>query len=198
MVRKVSVNPGRFSTASILQNLFKEEIAQSGVLAQVSGVRTGLASVAPVEPQPGESDPCGISEGARALGLPQPTLAVSPQERSTTETEASLIGTNTRLGAVEVPTAVTQAGNGVMGTKSLLEVVAENPKSSFFSAPARTGKGVTIAACIRMVQKRVKAGTLSNVIFWAMTPKQDPQGKRKKTIGKLCYVARPAARTVSI
>jgi len=137
------------------------------VLAQVSGVRTGLAAVAPVEAQPGERD--------SALGLPQATLAVSPKEHGTTETEASLIGMDTRLGAVEVPTAITQAENGVMGTKSLLEVVAENPKSSFFSAPARTGKGVTIAACIRMVQKRVKAGTLSNVIFWAMTPKQDPQ-----------------------
>ena len=88
MVRKVSVNPGRFSTASILQNLFKEEIAQSGVLAQVSGVRTGLAAVAPVEAQPGEKD--------SALGLPRTTLAVSPQEHGTTETEASLIGMNTR------------------------------------------------------------------------------------------------------
>jgi hypothetical protein len=60
-------------------------------------------------------------------------------------------------------------------TKSLLDVVAENPKSSFFSAPARTGKGITITACIRLVQARVKAGTLSKVTFWAMTPKQDPK-----------------------
>jgi hypothetical protein len=67
------------------------------------------------------------------------------------------------------------ASNGTaIVTKSLLDVVAENPKSSFFSAPARTGKGITITACIRLVQARVKAGTLSKVTIWAMTPKQDP------------------------
>lgn len=158
VVRKVSANPGRFSTASILQSLFKEEIAQSGVLAQVSGVKTGLAAVAPPETQPSN----------RAIGLPQ---ASTPNE--TEAPTASTIGTSTRLNAVEVPAA--QIANGAIGTKSLLDVVAENPKSSFFSAPARTGKGVTLAACIRMVQNRVKAGTLSKVTFWAMTPKQDPQ-----------------------
>ena len=166
VVRKVSVNPGRFSTASILQNLFKEEIAQSGVLAQVSGVRTGLASVAPVETQP--SAPGGISEGARSMGLPQVI--------STAAAAAPIIGTNTRLGAVEVPTAAPENGAApVVGTKSLLLTIKEDPKSSFFAAPARTGKGVVIAAAIRIVQKRVVEGTLTKVAFWAITPKQDPQ-----------------------
>jgi len=147
VIKRVSVNPGRFSSASILQKLFKDELEQSGILAQVSGVKTGLASVAETQ----------VREGDRLMVLP----------------ESQTIGMNTQLGAI--PAAVVQQENTVTGHKSLLDVVAENPKSSFFSAPARTGKGVTIAACIRMVQNRVKAGTLSKVIFWAITPKQDPQ-----------------------
>jgi hypothetical protein len=71
--------------------------------------------------------------------------------------------------------AATAINNTPADSKNLLEVVAENPKSSFFSAPARTGKGVTIAGCIRMVQSRVKAGQLQDVTFWAITPKQDPK-----------------------
>lgn len=74
-----------------------------------------------------------------------------------------------------IPTAEPPAEPAPVGNKSLLDLVAENPKSSFFSAPARTGKGVTIAACIRMVQNRAKAGKLQGVTFWAMTPKQDPK-----------------------
>jgi len=165
VVRKVSVNPGRFSTASILQNLFKEEIAQSGVLAQVSGVRTGLAAVAPVETQPSQS--CSISQGSRSMGLPQAI--------GTTEAETPIIGANTRLGAVEVPAAAALEKDAplVVGTKSLLLTLKEDPKSSFFAAPARTGKGVVIAAAIRIVQKRVVEGTLTHVAFWAITPKQD-------------------------
>jgi hypothetical protein len=71
--------------------------------------------------------------------------------------------------------AATVINNAPTDARNLLEVVAENPKSSFFSAPARTGKGVTIAGCIRMVQNRAKVGKLKGVTFWAMTPKQDPK-----------------------
>jgi hypothetical protein len=81
-------------------------------------------------------------------------------------------GTQSPVGVIQ--NAPIASGTAIV-TKSLLDVVAENPKSSFFSAPARTGKGITITACIRLVQARVKAGTLSKVTFWAMTPKQDPQ-----------------------
>lgn len=95
----------------------------------------------------------------------------------------TVIGNDTKLGAIEVPVAVAatvvpvqpQVSAATVAHKSLLTAVAENPKSSFFAAPARTGKGITIAACIRMTQRRVKAGTLSSVKFWAMTPKQDPK-----------------------
>jgi hypothetical protein len=82
------------------------------------------------------------------------------------------VATQPPLGVIQ--DAPIASGTAIV-TKSLLDVVAENPKSSFFSAPARTGKGITITACIRLVQARVKAGTLSKVTFWAMTPKQDPK-----------------------
>lgn len=170
VVRKVSVNPGRFSTASILERLFTEEIKQSGVLATVSGVKTGLAAVVPPKAQP--TDLGGLSIGTRPLGLPQ------TPGNSRVEAENSILGASPPSEAVAVPdqpVRTVETSNGAIGMKSLLEVVAENPKSSFFSAPTRTGKGVTIAACIRMVQARVKAGTLTNVTFWALTPKQDPK-----------------------
>jgi hypothetical protein len=76
---------------------------------------------------------------------------------------------------VSMEPATTAVNHVPSDNRNLLELVAENPKSSFFSAPARTGKGVTIAGCIRMVQNRVKAGNLQGVTFWAMTPKQDPK-----------------------
>jgi hypothetical protein len=90
-----------------------------------------------------------------------------------TTIESEIAETQSRVKVIQPP-AVEPNGT-TLTTKSLLDVIAENPKSSFFSAPARTGKGVTIAACIRLVQARVKAGTLSKVTFWAMTPKQDPK-----------------------
>jgi hypothetical protein len=106
------------------------------------------------------------------------TVAAAPAD-------GAVIGNDTKLGAIAVPAAAVQAEGGAVavaipapvttGYKSLLTAVAENPKSSFFAAPARTGKGITIAACIRMTQKRVTAGTLTSVKFWAMTPKQDPK-----------------------
>jgi len=139
-------------------------------LATVSGVKTGLAAVAPPRTQPADSR--GISEGTRPFGLPQ-IQANSPVEAENSILRAS--PPSEAVAARDQPVRAVEIGNGAIGTKSLLSVVAENPKSSFFSAPTRTGKGVTIAACIRMVQARVKAGTLTNVTFWAMTPKQDPQ-----------------------
>jgi hypothetical protein len=39
---------------------------------------------------------------------------------------------------------------------------------------------------------------ITGLIVEAIEKRLDNQGKRKKTIEKLCYVARPAARTVSI
>ena len=91
VIKRVSVNPGRFSSASILQKLFKDELEQSGILAQVSGVKTGLASVA--EPQ--------VREGDRLMALP----------------ESQPIGMNTRLGAIAVPAAAVQP-EGIAPTPS--------------------------------------------------------------------------------
>jgi hypothetical protein len=104
--------------------------------------------------------------------LPEADEAVIDVQGITT-IESEIAETQSRVGVIQAST-VEPTGSTIL-TKSLLDVIAENPKSSFFSAPARTGKGVTITACIRLVQARVKAGTLSKVTFWAMTPKQDPK-----------------------
>jgi len=116
-----------------------------------------------VLPEAPEAEQAVIDVEARASRDPQ---GVADSASGAVETQPPL----------EVIQSLTVEPNGTaIVTKSLLDVVAENPKSSFFSAPARTGKGVTITACIRLVQARVKAGTLSKVTFWAMTPKQDPK-----------------------
>jgi hypothetical protein len=60
----------------------------------------------------------------------------------------------------------------VVEATDFIRHVALNPKSSFFAAPARLGKGVTVTACIRATQKQV-GKTLKGVTFWAYTPKQD-------------------------
>jgi hypothetical protein len=104
--------------------------------------------------------------------LPEADEAVIDVQGITT-LESEVAEPQSKVGVIQAP-AIEPTGSTI-ATKSLLDVIAENPKSSFFSAPARTGKGVTIAACIRLVQARVKAGTLSTVTFWAMTPKQDPK-----------------------
>ncbi|BAU13058.1 hypothetical protein LEP3755_35940 [Leptolyngbya sp. NIES-3755] len=54
-------------------------------------------------------------------------------------------------------------------SRTLIDVIADDLKSSFFSAPTRVGKGVTVAAAIREVQHRYRG-----IRVWAMTPKQDP------------------------
>jgi len=116
-------------------------------------VQTGLAAVAAVPTQP---SPMALpQDGDRAAVI-----------------DYGSIGTDTRLGAIEVPAAQPGAAP-VVGVKSLLLTIKEDPKSSFFSAPARTGKGVLLAAAIRIVQQRVTEKTLTNVTFWAITPKQD-------------------------
>jgi len=107
-----------------------------------------------------------------SMALPE---AVDAIEVEAVEVAESLpIGNNTRLGAIAVAATAQPEGTApAIYSKSLLIAVKEDPKSSFFSAPARTGKGVTIAACIRVVQQRVTEGTLTKVTFWAITPKQD-------------------------
>jgi hypothetical protein len=84
------------------------------------------------------------------------------------------IGDNTRLNTVET-TAIAQTTASTSTQQGLFHHVANNPKSSFFAAPARVGKGIVITGCIRMVQARVKRGEMKAVTFWAMTPKQDPK-----------------------
>jgi hypothetical protein len=75
VIRQVSVNPGRYTSASILQKLFKDEVEQSGVLAQVSGVKTGIGAVAP---------------------------ANIPDDRPVALPESQTVGMNTRIGAIAV------------------------------------------------------------------------------------------------
>jgi hypothetical protein len=114
-------------------------------------------------PEAPNTEPAVIDVEAQTSQDSQP-IADSP---------SGAVGTQSSVGVIQ-DSPIASHGTAIV-TKSLLDVVAENPKSSFFSAPARTGKGITITACIRLVQARVKAGTLSKVTFWAMTPKQDPQ-----------------------
>ena len=143
-IKRVSVNPGRFSSASILQKLFKDEVEQSGVLAQVSGVKTGLASVS--EPQ--------AMEGDRLMALP----------------ESQTIGMNTRLGAI--PAAVQpeeMAPNArAQGQQNIAESLAQNIQSTLFVGMPGAGKGMLIAMAIREV-KRLHP----DIKIWAIDPKGD-------------------------
>ncbi len=109
-----------------------------------------------------------------SLALPE-AVDEAIEVKATAVSEPLPIGNTTRLGAIAVPATTVQPEGSAptVHTKSLLLTIKEDPKSSFFSAPARTGKGVTLAAAIRIVQKRVTEGTLTKVTFWAITPKQD-------------------------
>jgi hypothetical protein len=90
--------------------------------------------------------------------------------------DRAVIGSDTKLRAVEVTAAVQPEGGAApqMGKQTLIELVALNPKSSFFAAPARTGKGITLTTCIRATQQQV-GKTLEGLTVWALTPKQDPK-----------------------
>ena len=107
-----------------------------------------------------------------SMALPEADEAI--EVKSVEVPELIAVGNTTRLGAIEATaTAQPEVPAPTVHSKSLLIAVKEDPKSSFFSAPARTGKGVTIAACIRVVQQRVVEKTLTKITFWAITPKQD-------------------------
>jgi hypothetical protein len=108
-----------------------------------------------------------------SLALPEADEAI--EVTAVAAADGAVMGSDTKLGAVEAAPVQPQGAAPAVHTKSLLIAIKEDPKSSFFAAPARVGKGITIAAAIRLVQQRVTERTLTKVTFWAITPKQDPQ-----------------------
>lgn len=154
VIKRVSSNPGRFSSASILQKLFKDEVEQSGVLAQVTGLKTGLASVAPSQ----------VMNPDRAAALP----------------ESQAVGNATRLGAVEVPTVEPEPkarllqqlqehamqAESVKTAKNIATSIATDLQSMLIVGQPGAGKGMLVAHAIREV-KRLHP----DVQIWAIDPK---------------------------
>jgi hypothetical protein len=128
VIKRVSASPGRFGSASILEKLFREELEQSGVLAQVSGVKTGIGAVAhdniPADrPSLPESQPIGMSIrlGAVPAASDQPPM---PAAQPT---------------LIDVPL-------GIAKTEYLL--------SRIFLGGTRSGKSLLVALTIRHLRKR--------------------------------------------
>jgi len=144
LVKRVSANPGRFSSASILQRLFKEEVEQSGVLAQVSGVETGLASVAQTQVQEGN------------CLTPPPKVQTNTQE----------IGIATRLEATPTTAQPENPAQPEISQPSIAESLAKKIQSSLIVGQPGAGKGMLLAMSIREV-KRIHP----DIQIWAIDPK---------------------------
>lgn len=158
VIKRVSINPGRFSSASILQKLFKDEVEQSGVLAQVSGVKTGLGAVAPPASQ---TVPMALPEG-QAIGNATQLGAV----------EVSMVATNDREQAKQALLHQMQEHAKLAENQSpdIVDLLLRQGNSLAFFGSQRCGKSRLMAIASR---KGMESGKFKHVTVLSSLAKAD-------------------------